>query len=281
MPSGKRARQQRREAATAVRTPPPVRSKGAGGVRPRQASPRALAIAGIVVLAVVVAIVLGVALGGGGKSATTSHNFPTVGSATWPGALAGSTDVRKLFQGIPQTGLILGNPNAPATLTEFIDLQCPVCQAFETQQFPNIVRKYVRTGQLKVRMEPWSILSPPDSPRGQAATIAAGAQNRGFQFAEMLYLNQGTENSGWLTEDMVGTAASSVDGLRPQEVLDKLDSSQVKATVSEVDSTASAHGFHATPTLLLNHKGQKAHVVAESLPDAGTLESQIQAAIAG
>ena len=66
MPSGKRARQQRAEAAAALRTPPSVRSKGAGG-RTRQASPRALAIAGGVVLVVIIAIVLGVVLSSGGS----------------------------------------------------------------------------------------------------------------------------------------------------------------------------------------------------------------------
>jgi protein-disulfide isomerase len=280
MPSGKRARQQRREAATAVRTPPPVRSKGVGGVRPRQASPRALAIAGAVVVVVIVAIVLGVVLGGGGKSAPPA-NLPAVGSATWPGALIGSTDVRDLYKGIPESGLILGAPSAPATLTEFVDLQCPLCQTFEVEQMPTIVRKYVRTGKLKIRLEPWSILSAPDSPRGQAATIAASLQNKGFQFAQMLYLNQGPESSGWLTEDMVGRAASSVDGLDPQRVLDDLDSSGVKATVSEVDNTASTQGFRATPTILLNHKGQKAQVVSVGVPDAAQLQSQIDSAISG
>jgi protein-disulfide isomerase len=260
-----------------------VRSK-VGGVRPRQASPRALAIGGGVVAVVVIAIVLAVVLGGSSKK-TTSNTFPAVGSATWPGALQGSTDVRSLFKGIPQQGLILGNPNAPATLTEFIDLQCPVCQAFETQQLPNIVKKYVRTGKLNIRMEPWEIRDfpggPGDSARGQAATIAASLQNKGFQFAELLYLNQGTENSGWLTEDMVGTAASSVDGSDPNRILNELNSSGVKATADEVGNQATAAGFNSTPTLLLNHRGQKAQVVARSLPDAATLESQIQAAISG
>jgi protein-disulfide isomerase len=261
-----------------------VRSKGVGGVRPRQASPRALAIGGGVVAVVVIAIVLAVVLGGSNKK-NQNVNFPAVGSATWPGALQGSTDVRSLFKGIPQTGLILGNPNAPATLTEFIDLQCPVCQAFETQQLPNIVKKYVRTGKLNIRMEPWEIRDfpggPGDSARGQAATIAASLQNKGFQFAELLYLNQGTENSGWLTEDMVGTAASSVDGSDPNRILNELNSSGVKATADEVGNQATAARFDSTPTLLLNHRGQKAQVVARSLPDAATLESQIQAAISG
>jgi protein-disulfide isomerase len=237
-------------------------------------------IAGGVVLIAVIAIVLGVVLSGGSKK-TSTGNFPKVGSADWPGALAGSTDVRTLFKGIPQSGLILGNPNAPATLTEFIDLQCPVCQEFETTQMPTLIQKYVRTGKLNIRMEPWSILSPPDSPRGQAATIAASLQNKAFQFAQLLYDNQGTENTGWLTEDIVGSAASSVDGMVPQRVLDEQSSSRVKSTASVVDNTAAKQGYNSTPTLLLNHKGQKAHVVARSLPDAATLQSQIESAIEG
>ncbi|HEX4518367.1 MAG TPA: thioredoxin domain-containing protein [Gaiellaceae bacterium] len=280
MPSGKKARQLRHEEAAARRTPPPVRSKGVGGIRTRQASPRALAIAGVVVAAVIVAIVLGVTLSGGGKSTATS-NFPKVGSATSPIALPGSTDVRALYKGIPQSGVVLGSPKAPATLTEFIDLQCPDCKMFELEQMPTIVQKYVRSGKLDIRMEPWSILSAPDSPRGQAATLAASLQNKGFQFAQMLYLNQGVENTGWLTEDMVGTAASSVDGLDPRRVLDDQTSSRVKAGVSDVDTAASAQNFTGTPTILLNHKGQKAHVVSLGVPDAATLQSQIESAIQG
>jgi protein-disulfide isomerase len=282
MPSGKRARQQRREAAAA---PPPVRSKGAGGSRGRQASPRTLAIAGGVVLVVIIAIVLGIVLSSGGSKKAQNRNFPALGKHTWVGALQGSTDVYNLFKGIPQTGLVLGDPKAPATLTEFIDLQCPVCQAFETQQLDTIVTQYVKTGKLKIRMEPWEILDRPggpgDSLRGQKATIAASLQNKAFQFAQMLYLNQGTEDSGWLTEDMIGLAASSVDGMDPRRVLTDLDTANVKSTINIVDSQASQQGFHATPTLLLNHQGKPAHVVSEGLPDPTTLLNQIKAAVKG
>ncbi len=232
-------------------------------------------------LVAVVAIVLGIVLSGNGKKTPTATSFPSQGSRNWVGALPGATQVYDLYKGIPETGLVLGAPNAPATLTEFIDLQCPLCQKFETEQMPTIVRKYVRTGKLNIRMEPWSILSPPDSPRGQAATIAASLQNRGFQFAELLYLNQGTENSGWLTENMVGYTASSVDGLKPQQVLNGLSSSNVKSIVNGVDNAAAAQNFNGTPTILLNHKGQKAKVVSVGVPTFSTLETEIQSAISG
>jgi protein-disulfide isomerase len=286
MPSGKRARQQRQQAAAAaVRTPPPVRSKGGGGARARQASPRTLAIGGGVALAVIIAVVLAVVLAGGKKSSTATRDFPKIGSPHSAVALQGAPYVANLFKGIPQHGLVLGNPNAPATLTEYIDLQCPVCQLFESQQLPTLVQKYVRTGKLNIKMQPWSIRDfpggPQDSTRGQKATIAASLQNRAFPFAELLYLNQGTENTGWLDDNMVLTAASSVDGMQVQQIPNDEGSSSVKSTVSSVDRTASASGFNSTPTLLLNHRGQKPQVVARSLPDAAQLQSQIESAIAG
>ena len=232
------------------------------------------------VLVVIIAILLAVILGRSNNNTTSSTNFPAVGSHTWPGALLGATDAHDLFKGIPQTGLTLGTPNAPATLTEYIDLQCPVCQEFETTQLPTIVTKYVRTGQLNIKMQPWSIRGP-DSNRGQSATIAASLQNKAFPFAQMLYFNQGQENTGWLNDNMVQSAASSVDDLKPAQVLSDAGSSQTKSVVNSVDSTAATKGFNATPTLLLNHKGQKPHVVAVGLPVLSTLESQIQSAING
>ena len=138
MPSGKRARQQRAEAAAALRTPPSVRSKGAGG-RTRQASPRALAIAGGVVVVVIIAIVLGVVLssggsGGGVVSTSDISGLGTTGSAASPVALPGSPDANALFKGIPQKGLTLGNPNAPVHMEMFIDAAVPVLPRLRDQQ---------------------------------------------------------------------------------------------------------------------------------------------------
>jgi protein-disulfide isomerase len=256
-----------------------VRSKGGGGTRARQASPRALAIGGGVALVAVVVVVLVVVLSGGSKS-NAGSGLPSTGSATSARALPGAVHVRNLFKGIPQSGLVLGSPNAPATLTEYIDLQCPVCQEFESTQLDPLINKYVRTGKLNIKMQPWSIRGP-DSNRGQSATISAANQNRAFQFAQLLYLNQGQENTGWLNDDMVNAAAASVDGMKVQQVSNDEGSSSVKSIVSSVDNSAAAQGFNATPTLLLNHKGQKPRVASVGLPTLASLESQIQSAIAG
>jgi protein-disulfide isomerase len=272
MASGKASKAKRRAAAAA---PPPVRSKGAP--RTRSASPRVLIIAGIVVAAVAVAIVLGVVLTRG-SSNNASSNVPAVGSLA--NGLPGASDVAAMYRGIPQSDVTLGRSSAPATLTEFVDLQCPYCQQFETQTLPTIVDKYVRAGKLKIVMRPWAFIGP-DSIRGQAAVLAAAQQNKGFNLASVLYANQGTENTGWLDDRMVTAAAASVPGLRVPELLTARKSSAVSNAAKFVDGQASDNHVDSTPTLFVGKSGTPGTVVKLSSPtDSASLERAIQKALA-
>jgi protein-disulfide isomerase len=275
-----------------------VRSKGVGGVRgPRQASPRALAIGGgvvvVAVIAIVLAVVLGRSSGGATNGAGDSPNIkvvkgtPSVGSSTGPTALQGATDVAKMFRGIPQSHFVLGKPTAPVELTEFIDLQCPVCQAFEATQLPTLLQKYVRTGKLRIKMEPWSILDRPgtgvvDSDRGQKTTIAAAAQNKAFEFAEVLYLNQGTEDSNWLNDSMVSQIAASVDGLKPAQLVSDANSSATKTLGDAVDNLANQlvkkfPGFVGTPGLFLSKGNGAPQFYGTGQPNLADLGAAIEA----
>jgi protein-disulfide isomerase len=288
MPSGKRARQQRREAAdaaVAVKAPPRVRSKGAprtGGPAAglpkaaRQASPRALAIGGGLVAIVVIAVVLAVVLAGGKSGSGVPTGTPQVGSAG-ANALPGASDVQSLFQGIPQNGLTLGNPKAPVAMTMFVDLQCPVCQYWEVNWLPTVVQNYVRQGKVKILLKPWAFIGP-DSVRGQSATIAASLQNKGYNFAKVLYDNQGTENTGWLNDRMIASIASSVPGLHVYTLFNQRNSSRVKSIASQVDSLASKDKVTGTPTILVGKTGQKPKLVGTS--GAMPTLKQVQAAIA-
>jgi protein-disulfide isomerase len=261
MPSGKKARQQRRAAAAAA--PPPVRSKGVGGARTRQASPRALQIAGGVVLVAVIAIVLGVVLsrggggsssGGGGGVVSTQdlQGLGTTGSATSSVALQGATEANDLFKGIPQHGLILGNPNAKVEMEMFIDVQCPVCQNFETLYLPTIVRKYIRTGKVKLQLQPWAFIGP-QSTTGRYGVIAAGAQNKAFEYAKVLYDNQpaNSENQGWLDGKMMANIAASVTGLHLSPWRIDANSSTTKSVASAVDKLATKTKITGTPSILV------------------------------
>lgn len=298
MPSGKRARQQRQQAVAA---PPPVRSTGGAGLGARQASPRTLAIAGGIILLVIVAVVLAIVLsqgkgsnngGGDGTSLTLATGTPTIGSsstATNPNAAYKASYVATLLKGIPQSQFVLGRPDAPVTLVEWIDLQCPVCDQFEIQEFPKLVTKYVRPGKLKIELKPWNILDANDgtvdSLRGQKATIAAADQNKAFDFAEVLYWNQKQEGTNWMTDATISNFAASIDGLDTHKFLTDANSSATSHLISSVDSAGqtlsnqvSASGRQpGTPTLLLAKGTGKPKLFGVGYPDLSSLEAAINA----
>jgi protein-disulfide isomerase len=167
------------------------------------------------------------------------------------------------------------------TMIEYIDLQCPFCQQFDTQVFPDIVSKYVRTGKVKVEARVVDFIGS-DSSRGRKAMIAAGNQNKAFNFAEILYFNQGTENTGWLNEDMIASAAASIPGLNVPKLLADRSSSAVAKTASDFDADMLADKVNQTPTILVGGAGAKPKVVnMPSSTDAAALVAAIDAALAG
>jgi protein-disulfide isomerase len=233
------------------------------------------AVGGVVVLAII-GIVLGVTLsgGGGGKGAS---DLPAVGTLT--DALPGAAEVNNLFKGIPQKGMLLGSASAPVTMVEYIDLQCPFCQQFETQVMPNILQRYVRTNKLKVEVRILDFIGP-DSGRGRDAMIAAAKQNKAFNFAELLYFNQGTENTGWLDDAMVGQAASSIPGLKVHELLSERSSGPVKSQAKSFDTQGTADKVSGTPTLFVGKSGTKGKLVnLATATDQQTLVTALDAAL--
>jgi protein-disulfide isomerase len=266
MPSGTQSKRRR---AAAAAGPPPVRSK-----ERRQASPRVLFAAAAVLALIVVAVVLVVVLSGSGSS---TADVPARGSLA--NGLPGAADVQRLLAGIPQHGDVLGSASAPVTMIEYVDLQCPYCQQFETQAMTTLIPRYIRTGEAKVEMRPIAFIGP-DSVRGRVAALAAGLQNKLFNFAQLLYLNQGTENTGWLSDDLVKATAASIPGLDVPKLLDARGSRSVSSSAQELDSQASADNVQSTPTILVGKSGKKPAPVSLSSPaDSESVAAAIAAAL--
>lgn len=258
MTSGKRARQQRLQER---RTPTP-----AG----RRASPKVL-LAGAAAVVVAIGAVVGVvALTGGDGSAET----PSAGTAKLPG----SAEVTRLYRGIPQSGATLGRSSAPVTLVEYVDLQCPFCRRFVTETFPTLVEKYVRPGKVRVELRGLAFIGP-DSERGMRAAQAAAAQNRMFQFVDLLYFNQGAENGGWLSDELVRAAGASVPGLDVEKLVADSGASAVAEKLAADKAEAQADGVSGTPTILVGPTGEEPTQVAlQSATDLASIEQAIAAA---
>ena len=255
MTSGKQARRQRQQAVAR----PPVRSTGGG----RKASPAVLigALVAFVVIAAVVAVVL-VTSNGGSSSSKTPTKLPDAGV------------IAQQFAGIPQSANVLGKASAPATLVEYIDLQCPVCRQFETEVMPTIIDRYVRPGKLKVVARPVTVIGP-DSETGRRAMIAAFKQNRGFNFAQLLYFNQGPENGGWLDNSMVADAATSIPGVNVAALQSAAGSKAVQQQAATYDSQARADALAGTPTLTLGKSGGKLTSLGAGSPTVEQLSAAI------
>jgi protein-disulfide isomerase len=270
VPSGKKSKQARR---TAAMKPPPVQSKG--GPRRRQANPRVLAIGAGVVALVAVAVVLAIVLTGG-KSSTPTITQTTGSAAT---GLPGASEAEAMYNGIPQTGLKLGSPKAPVQMIMYIDLQCPICQNYETTVMPTLVSQYIRTGKVRLEIKPWAFIGT-DSTRGQKAMLAAAQQNKAFQFAQVLYDNQGTENTGWLTDDMLISIAGSVTGMNVPKLMADRNSSTVAQEIKDVAAAAKADKVGGTPTVFVGKTGSKPSAVGAtgSVPDLAQTEAALDVA---
>jgi protein-disulfide isomerase len=245
------------------RTPPPVRAKA----QPRRASPRVLTGAALVTVAAIVGVVLGFSLTGTGNGSTTAK------------ALPGGASVAQLLKGVPQRGNVLGRSDAPVTVVEYVDLQCPYCQQFETQAAPRLIKNYVRTGKAKIVFRPIAFIGP-DSQRGRDAAIAAGKQNKMFDFVQILYLNQGAENSGWLSDSTVDAAASSVRGLNARRLLQQRSSTSTTQQADSVDRQATKDRVVETPTILVGKSGGSLRKVTLASPgDAQSVAAAIDRAL--
>jgi protein-disulfide isomerase len=180
------------------------------------------------------AIVLSVTLGGSHKK------IP-------PSTIAGSGS---LLSGIPQNGLVLGSPEAKVTLTEYIDATCPACREYTLATLPSIVKQYVRPGKVKIEMRPvnngW-----PSGARGRELILAAARQDKGWQFAELGYHNQGDEQVAWLTDDLARAFAAKVPGLNVDTLFADAKSAAVQSEVKALEAEAQTDGVKSTPTFVL------------------------------
>ena len=191
--------------------------------------------------------------------------------------IGGVAEVRQELSGIPQEGMILGDPKAKVTVLEFADLQCPVCKGYSEEVLPQIVENRVRSGEAKLSFHNYTIIDELSIPAG-AAALAAGEQGRGWNFVELFYRNQGIERSGYVTDEFL-TAIAEGAGVPD---IDKWDRDRKsKATLEEVSaSTAEAQelGFNGTPSFAMEGPGAKGTEALGTPESAAALESAISSA---
>jgi protein-disulfide isomerase len=221
------------------RKPPPRRPDA----RKRNLLIAAGAAAAVVAALVVVSIVVA----GGDDSGTTTTT--SGGSAA-------------LFDGIPQDGDELGSQSAPVTMIQFEDLQCPICRAYQEDGFPRIVDEYVRPGKVKLRFAGLAFLGQ-DSEKALRYALAAGKQGKLWPYVADLYANQGDENSGWVTDDLLERLAGE-NGLDWSRLQSDAASAEVTQQMNVTSAEAARRQVPGTPTFFVQIGHGEPYVVQPS-----------------
>lgn len=88
----------------------------------------------------------------------------------------------------------LGNADAPVTIVEFGDYQCPICQRFWATTLPQIKSQYIETGKVKYvfRDFPLTFSHPMAQASAEAANcvLEQGGTEAYFKYHDTLYANQ-------------------------------------------------------------------------------------------
>lgn len=178
------------------------------------------------------------------------------------------------LSGIPQDGLVLGDPKAPVEVLEFADLQCPFCKQAAEEYLPPVIAGQVARGEAKIVFRNFPIIGEQSAPAG-AAALAAGAQGRGWNFIEIFYRNQGPENSGYADDEFL-TAVAKAAGVTDIAAWNKARKSlQSAKEVEESAAEAQRLGFTGTPSFAIRGPGTDGIEPLGLIASAGDLEAAI------
>jgi protein-disulfide isomerase len=230
-------RKERRATARAERE----RAAEAAQTRRRQ---RLWILGGALLLAAVVVVIVALANGKDEKKPVARKGE----------VIPGQVETNARFAGIQQRGIAVGNPRAPLTLVEFADLQCPFCRDYSTSVMPAIVDRYVRSGKLRMEFRNVAFIGN-DSLRGAQMASAAALQGKLWQFIDLFYLNQGEENTGYVTDEFLRRIASAVRGLDVERALADRNLPSVQRALTEAQTEWQVAGFTGTPAFLLGQTG--------------------------
>jgi predicted DsbA family dithiol-disulfide isomerase len=164
-----------------------------------------------------------------------------------------------MFDGIAQEGAWLGDPNAPVVMEEYADLQCPFCKEFALNNLEPIIRDFVRSGEVRIRLRMIAILGP-ESEAAARWFQAAAQENRGWQFSEAFYAEQGIEGTGYADEKFLRARAEDA-GLDPDKLAGAVASGPVTSAAQADQRAFEEAGLEGTPSFRIGPKDGKLRTV--------------------
>jgi protein-disulfide isomerase len=160
---------------------------------------------------------------------------------------------------------ILGDPNAPVTIIEYSDFECPFCSRFFTGALPLIKSEYVDTGKVKFIYRHFPLSFHAMAQPAAEASECAADQGMFWEYHDTVF-----ENQDALSKTNLIKWAESL-GLNMIEFENCLDSGKHKNKVNNDIKTGQAAGVRGTPATFVNGK-----LISGAVP-FGTFQQAIEA----
>ena len=162
---------------------------------------------------------------------------------------------------------VLGDPNAPITLIEYSDYQCPYC----IKHYP-VMKDIVEKNAGKVKWVYRNLIVHPSSEKNSEAAEAAGAQGKFWEYSDLLMQNAVT-NGGEVSETDLINYAKQLN-LNTDQFKSDLDSGKYASRIQSDVKSAEDAGIDSTPTTILIDKNGNKKAISGAVK-----ESEIQSLI--
>ncbi len=139
-----------------------------------------------------------------------------------------------------------GQADAPVTLVEFTDYQCPFCRRHFNTVLPQLVTEYIETGKIKYVLREFPIVSlHPKAPKASEAALCAGEQGQYWGMHDLMF-----QNPKQLAVPDLKQGAETL-GLDAAAFVDCLDGGSYTETVRTDIAEGAKAGVRGTPSFFL------------------------------
>ncbi len=145
---------------------------------------------------------------------------------------------------------VVGDPNAPVTIIEYSDFQCPFCGRFTHETEPLLLKNYIATGKVRLIYRTFGNWIGPESLRAAEAAYCAGDQGKFWEFHDILFYNQHGENEGAFSRSRIETMAQML-GLDMTPFRQCLDSHKYQQQAMQDLKDGQAAGVKGTPSFVV------------------------------
>ncbi|MBI5794609.1 thioredoxin domain-containing protein [Candidatus Uhrbacteria bacterium] len=164
----------------------------------------------------------------------------------------------------PDDDAMLGSKDAPVTLIEFVDYQCPFCKRFFDQTFAQLKTEYVDTGKVKLVMRDFPLSFHPNAQKAAEATECAQDGGKFWEMHDLLFAKQ----DEWASApDGAGLFRKYATGLVLPKTFDScLDTGKYAQEVKDDLRDGTTAGISGTPGFWIVGKDGNGEQISGAVP---------------